>query len=135
MDKIEIMNLGLSDKEFCHRLWQENPDPVVTRLLSIVAETAEWRGSMEEFDEPWEVSHTLTELRNEADYLNEQLIEVNDRLRKLEARTVIELIAELRMTISDKYDENERLIREIDRANQSHANMESKLNMWAVLNK
>jgi small-conductance mechanosensitive channel len=90
---------------------------------------------MRKWDEPWEITHQLNELQNETDYLNEALTEANNKLKKLEARTVIELLETMRKLLERKEDDNQHLQLERERADRLTADMESKLNMWAVLNK
>lgn len=134
MDKIKVLNLGLSDSEFCRRLWLENPDPVVQRLLTMMEDLSEWKEAMDDFAEPWEIKDDIRELEDENEYLRAQLSEVNDKLKKLEARTVVDLISDLRLQIYQKDDRARRAEAEKEAAMTSEATMRSKLDMWAVLN-
>ena len=134
MDKIEVLNLGLTDSEFCRRLWLENPDPTVRRLLTMVEELSEWKDAFDDFKEPWEVVDKIRNCENEEDYLNEQLSEANQKLEDLEARTVLELIKELRDQIYQTDRKAQVAIMDAERARENEARMRSKLDMWAVLN-
>jgi hypothetical protein len=143
----------LSDKEVIQYADKHTEDPLARRLVDILM--ARQEGIITELIEAgmdssdWTFTHDHIEyspgdyvihLRKQLDYAEDDLWvaqqELGDRLedlKRLEARTVLELMAELKKSIEHADAERDRARQERDYARNSEQNMKSKMKVWRAL--
>lgn len=132
----------LTDKELIDYTIKHDTDPVRVRLAKVmdnmpgaILDDLEDVG----MDPVWctfnddyaygdrHVGDYIRHLRNEIDFLNNELVEKNEKLQALEKRTVLDFMVEIGQTVQTL---------EVRLANAEHdaKDAKSKLSMWAKLN-
>jgi hypothetical protein len=148
------MNLNhLSDKELIQYADKHTEDPLARRLVDILMARQEgiitelieagmdsmhWTFTYEhqEYSPKDYIEHLLKQLAYAEDDLWVAQQELGDRLedlKKLEARTVLELMADLKNAIEHADAERDRARQERDYARNSEQNMKSKMKVWRAL--
>jgi hypothetical protein len=148
------MNLNhLSDKELIQYADKHTEDPLARRLVDILMarqegiitelieagmDSSNWTFiyEHEEYSPKDYIEHLLKQLAYTEDDLWVAQRELNDRLqdlKKLEARTVLELMTELKKTIEHADAERDQARQERDHARNSEQNMKSKMKVWRAL--
>jgi hypothetical protein len=148
------MNLNhLSDKELIQYADKHTEDPLARRLVDILMarqegiitelieagmDSVHWTFVYEhqEYSPKDYIEHLLKQLAYTEDDLWVAQGELKDRiddLKKLEARTVLELMTELKKTIERADAERDQARQERDHARNSEQNMKSKMKVWRAL--
>jgi len=148
------MNLNhLSDKELIQYADKHTEDPITRRLVDILMarnegiitdlvdagmDSSEWTFTHDHIE--YSPANYIIHLRKQLDYTEDDLWvaqqELGDRLedlKKLEARTVLEFMAELKQTIERADAERDHARQERDHARNSEQNMKSKMKVWRAL--
>ena len=148
------MNLNhLSDKELIQYADKHTEDPLVRRLVDILMARTEGlvteliEAGMHSVEWTFEYDHMVYSPKDYIEHLLKQISyteddlwvaqgELRDRiddLKKLEARTVLEFMAELKKTIERADAERDQARQERDHARNSEHNMKSKMKVWRAL--
>ncbi len=77
----------------------------------------------------------IRHLENEVNYLQDQLDQERKEIKNLQARTIMDLIGELKQEIKTAEWCTQEANRELQVARENERIMKSKLNMWAELNR
>lgn len=77
----------------------------------------------------------ISHLENEIDYLNEKLKEAHDSIKNLQARTIMDVMNELRQEIKSIEWSRDEARKERNEAKERESIMKNKLDMWAILNR
>jgi len=75
----------------------------------------------------------IRHLENEVEYLNDKLSDANKEIKELQARTIMDLIGELKQEIKTAEWCTKEANRELQVARENEQKMKSKLDMWAIL--
>ena len=75
----------------------------------------------------------IIHLENEVEYLNNRLSDVDKEIKNLQARTVMEVFAELKQEIKTIEYAKELAIKDRQAAERKAEDMKHKLDMWAIL--
>lgn len=145
------MNLNhLTDNELIDYVIKYDDDPVRVRLATHMQRVA---GSIIDglvdvgMDDTWctfrsEVNGAnyhpgqyINHLENEIEYLNDKLSDALKEIENLKARTIMDLIGELKQEIKTAEWCRDEAIRERNHAKEHESIMKSKLDMWAILNR
>jgi hypothetical protein len=148
------MNLNhLSDKELIQYADKHTEDPLARRLVDILMarnegiitelieagmDSVHWTFiyEHEEYSPKDYIEHLLKQLAYTEDDLWVAQRELDDRLqdlKKLEARTILEVMADLKKTIDRVDAERDQARQERDHARNSEQNMKSKMKVWRAL--
>jgi len=144
------MNLNhLTDNELINYIIKFDNDPIRVRLATHMQRVA---GAIIDdlvfagMDETYcEFRSVVTEsmyhpggyirhLEDEIEYLNEQAMQTQKELNELKARTVMDLIVELKQNIKTAEWGMKEAYREKERAEENERLMKNKLDMWTTLN-
>lgn len=135
----------LSDNELIDYVIKHDPDPIRVRLATHMQRVAGEiiddlvDAGMDDvwctFENSYHPGQYIRHLENEIEYLNDQLSQNLKEINELKARTVMDLIAELKQEIKTAEWRAEEARRDRDHAIETQKVMESKLNMWAILNR
>ena len=135
----------LSDNELIDYIIKHDPDPIRVRLATHMQRVAGAiiddlvDAGMDDvwctFENSYHPGQYIRHLENEIEYLNDQLEQNLKEINELKARTVMDLIAELKQEIKTAEWRAEEARRDRDHAIETQKVMESKLNMWAILNR
>ena len=98
-------------------------DPTYCNFRSIVNENKYLPGDY--------ISH----LENEIEYLNQQREQDAKEIHELQARTIMDLIAELKQDITTAERNAERAHKERRDAQSREEDMKNKLDMWTIMNR
>lgn len=77
----------------------------------------------------------INHLENEVEYLQGQINNLYKELENLKARTIMDLIVELKQEIRTAEFVRDEAIRDRRYAEENEAKMKSKLDMWTILNR
>ncbi len=77
----------------------------------------------------------IRHLESEVEYLNDQLADALKEVKELQARSIMDVMAELKQEIKSAEWGMREAYRELDKARENEANMKNKLDMWAILNR
>jgi len=77
----------------------------------------------------------ISHLENEIDYLNRKLKEAHDSIESLQARTIMDVMNELRQEIKSIEWSRDEARKERNEAKEKESIMKNKLDMWAILNR
>lgn len=77
----------------------------------------------------------IRHLENEIEYLQLQIEQSTKEINELKARTVMDLIAELKQDIKTAEWSMREAYRELDKAREERNDMKHKMDMWAILNR
>jgi hypothetical protein len=75
----------------------------------------------------------IIHLENEVEYLNNRLSDADKEIKNLQARTVMEVFAELKQEIKTAEYQKELAIKDRQAAERKAEDMKHKLDMWAIL--
>ncbi len=75
----------------------------------------------------------IIHLENEVEYLNDRLSDADKEIKNLQARTVMEVFAELKQEIKTAEYQKELAIKDRQAAERKAEDMKHKLDMWAIL--
>lgn len=134
----------LTDNELIDYIIKFDTDPIRVRLASVMDNMpGAIIDSLEEagmdpvfctFENTYLPGEYIRHLENEIEFLNNELYEAQDKIKRFEARTVAELINELK-AYTDLADTNVRRAERAQReAEKERDHAKSKLSMWAKLN-
>lgn len=145
------MNLNhLSDNELIDHIIKYDDDPIRVRLATHMQRVAGAiiddleRAGMDEVwcnfrsvvnDGQYLPGQYISHLENEIEYLNNQATQNFKEIEELKARTVMDLIAELKQEIKTAEWSMREAHRELNVAVQEREQMKQKLDMWAILNR
>lgn len=140
------MNLNhLSDNELIDYIIKHDTDPIRVRLAThmqrvsgaIIDDLVD--AGMDEvwctFENSYHPGQYIRHLENEIEYLNDQATQNLKEIEELKARTVMDLIAELKQDIRTAEYSMKEAYRERNKAVEEREEMKHKLDMWAVLNR
>lgn len=77
----------------------------------------------------------IRHLENEVEYLIDKLSDADKEIKNLQARTVMEVFAELKQEIKTAEYVKELAIKDRQAAERREQDMKHKLDMWAILNR
>ena len=77
----------------------------------------------------------IRHLENEVDYLQNEVSQNLKEIENLKARTIMDLISELKQEIKTAEWSRDEAIRERNHAKEHESIMKNKLDMWAILNR
>ena len=75
----------------------------------------------------------IRHLESEVEYLNDKLSDANKEIKELQARTIMDVFAELKQEIKTAEWSMREANRELQVARENEANMKHKLDMWTIL--
>jgi hypothetical protein len=148
------MNLNhLSDKELIQYADKHTEDPLARRLVDILMarnegiitelieagiDSSDWTFTHDhiEYSPKDYIEHLLKQIAYTEDDLWVAQGELKDRiddLKKLEARTILEVMADFKKTIERADAERDQARQERDHARNSEHNMKSKMKVWRAL--
>jgi hypothetical protein len=136
---------NLSDNELVDYVIKHDNDPIRVRLATHMQRV---QGAIMDdlidagmddvwctFENTYHPGQYIRHLENEIEYLNEQHTQDLKELNDLKARTVMDLIAELKQEIKTAEWSMKEAYRERNVAVEEREKMKHKLDMWAVLNR
>ena len=136
---------NLSDNELIDYVIKHDNDPIRVRLAThmqrvqgaIIDDLID--AGMDDvwctFENTYHPGQYIRHLENEIDYLNEQATQNLKEIEELKARTVMDLIAELKQEIRTAEFVRDEAVRDRRYAEENEAKMKSKLDMWAIMNR
>ena len=137
-----MMNLlHLTDTELLDYLDKFSDDPLILRLVRMQTPYAEVLDDLVraganddfQFDNCYSPSEYIHHLENEIEYLSCELAESQKEVAKLQARTVLEIMAELKNDIEATNNEVRRARLDVGKALQERDEALKKLKMWTTL--
>ena len=145
------MNLNhLTDNELLDHIIKYDEDPVRVRLATYmervpgaIIDDLEFAGMDPTFcnfrsivnHSEYHPGMYISHLETEVEYLQDRIGELHEELEKLKARTVLDLMEELKNQIRSAEFSAREAIRERDKAQENESLMKHKLDMWALLNR
>lgn len=145
------MNLNhLTDDELMDYVIRYDTDPVRIKLATVMQRTkgaimddlldagmddtfCEFRSIVNEGR--YHPGKYISHLENEIEYLQDRLNQELKEIENLKARTIMDLIAELKQEIRTAEFVRDEAVRDRRYAEENEAKMKSKLDMWAILNR
>jgi hypothetical protein len=134
----------LTDKELIDYTLKFDDDPVRVRLAKVMdnssgclLDTLEYAGMDPEtwlFENTYDAGQWIRHLESELDVYHEENNQLRKELEELKARTVLELLIELRQEIKTANWMAEEARRERDYAEADRKIIKDKLSMWTKLN-
>jgi hypothetical protein len=134
----------LTDRELIDYTLKFSDDPVRIRLAKVmdnmpglILDTLEDAGMDPEtclFENTWDPGQFIRHLEQELEVYHDENAQLREELEELKARTVLELIAELKQEIKTAEFCAAEARRERDYAEADRKLMKDKLSMWAKLN-
>lgn len=145
------MNLNnLSDNELIDYIIKHDNDPIRVRLAThmqriagAIIDDLERAGMDETFCEFRSVvtegkylpGQYISHLEGEIEYLNLQREQDAKEIQELQARTIMDLISELKQDIKSAEWAKQEAYKERNAARENENRMKEKLDMWAILNR
>ena len=149
------MNLNhLSDNELLDYLDRYSEDPVVVRLVGFLRAThgglisdleaagmdpMDWTFRSDSYNRYYPGQY-ITHLEREVEYAEEELElaqreleDANEEIRKLKARTVVQLLTEMENQVSNAKANAYSSQRETERVTEENKTLREKLGMWTIL--
>lgn len=136
---------NLSDNELVDYVIKHDNDPIRVRLATHMQRV---QGAIMDdlidagmddvwctFENSYHPGQYIRHLENEIEYLNDQATQNLKEIEELKARTVMDLIAELKQEIKTAEWSMKEAYRERNVAVEEREKMKHKLDMWAVLNR
>lgn len=136
---------NLSDNELVDYVIKHDNDPIRLRLATHMQRV---QGAIMDdlidagmddvwctFENSYHPGQYIRHLENEIEYLNDQATQNLKEIEELKARTVMDLIAELKQEIKTAEWSMKEAYRERNVAVEEREKMKHKLDMWAVLNR
>ncbi len=134
----------LTDRELIDYTLKFETDPVRIRLAKImdnmpgfILQRLEDVGMDPEtcmFENCYDPGDYITHLETQIEWLNNDMQELQEKLRELEAMTVLEFMDNVRRKLEAEKRHNELLKQDIRKAVDEKNHMHSKLKMWTTLN-
>ena len=134
----------LTDQELIDYTLKFEDDPVRVRLAKVmdnmpgfILNSLEDAGMDPEtclFENTWDCGQYIRHLEQELDLAHDEIHQMREELDKLKARTVVDLISELRQEIKSIEWMATEARRERDYAEADRLLMKDKLSMWTKLN-
>lgn len=134
----------LTDKEFIDYTLKFSNDPDMIRLAKVmdnmpgcILDSLEDAGMDPEtclFENTYDPGQYIRHLEDEIEYLSDKLQQEREEVQNLQARTVLDLIAELKQEIHTADWKAQQSNEDRMRAVKERDEMKSKLSMWAKLN-
>jgi hypothetical protein len=135
----------LSDNELIDHIIKYDSDPIRVRLATHMQRVA---GAIIDdlidagmdntwctFENTYHPGQYIRHLENEVQYLNHKLSDANKEIKNLQARTIMEVFAELKQEIKTAEFAKEMAIKDRQAAERKEEEMKHKLDMWAILNR
>lgn len=133
-----------TDRELIDYTLKFETDPVRIRLAKImdnmpgfILQRLEDVGMNPEtcmFENCYDPGDYITHLETEIEWRDTDIRELQDKLRELEAMTVLEFMSDIRRKLESEKRHNELLKQDIRKAVEEKDHMKSKLSMWTKLN-
>ena len=133
-----------TDKELIDYTLKFDTDPVRVQLAKVMDEMPgfilkrlEDVGMDPEtcmFENCYDPGDYITHLETQIEWLNNDMQELQEKLRELEAMTVLEFMDDVRRKLEAEKRHNELLKQDIRKAVDEKDHMKSKLSMWTKLN-
>jgi len=133
-----------TDRELIDYTLKFDSDPVRIRLAKImdnmpgfILQRLEDVGMNPEtcmFENCYDPGDYITHLETEIEWRDTDIRELQDKLRELEAMTVLEFMSDIRRKLESEKRHNELLKQDIRKAVEEKDHMKSKLSMWTKLN-
>ena len=134
----------MTDSELIDYTLKFDTDPVRVRLAKIMDEMPgfilkrlEDVGMDPEtcmFENCYDPGDYITHLETQIEWMNNDMQELQEKLREYETMTVLEFMNSIRHKLEAEKRHNELLQQDIRRAIDEKDNMKSKLSMWTKLN-
>lgn len=134
----------LTDNELLDHILKFSQDPVLVRVAKImdnmpgfILDSLEHAGMDPEtclFENTYDPGQYIKHLENEIEIYQDENVQLRRELEDLKARTVMDLIAELKQEIKTADWMAAEARRERDQLKGDHDLMKSKLSMWTKLN-
>jgi hypothetical protein len=139
---------NLSDNELVDYIIKHDDDPVRVRLATHMQRVAGAiiddlvRAGMDETfcnfrsvvtETEFHPGRYISHLENEIQYLNEMAVQNLKEIAELQARTIGDLIAELKQEIKTADYREKEAVKRMTEAYAEHQDMKSKLDMWTIL--
>lgn len=138
----------LTDKELIDYTIKFSDDPDKVRLATVMERMTgaiiddlvdagmdeTWCTFRSDFGGEYHPGRYITHLENEIQIAHDEMYDLRKELEELKARTVMDLIAELKQEIKTADWMAEEARRERDKLQGEHDRMKSKLSMWTKLN-
>lgn len=133
----------LSDNELIDYVIKHDNDPIRVRLAThmqrvqgaIIDDLVD--AGMDDtwctFENTYSPGQYIRHLENEVEYLNDKLSDANKEIKNLQARTVMDVFAELKQEIKTAEYAKELAIKDRQAAERKAEDMKHKLDMWAIL--
>jgi hypothetical protein len=144
------MNLNhLTDDELIDYIIKHDADPIRVRLAThmqrvqgaIIDDLVDagmddaWCTFNSEYGGQYHPGQYIRHLESEIEYLNDKLSDANKEIKELQARSIMDLIGELKQDIKTAEWCTKEANRELQVARENEQKMKSKLDMWAILNR
>ena len=141
---------NLSDNELIEYIIKHDVDPIRVRLAThmqrvtgAIIDDLEDAGMDETFctfrsvvtDTEYLPGQYISHLENEIEYLNQQREQDAKEIEELKARTIMDLIAELKQDIKSAEWAKQEAYKQRNEARENESRMKEKLDMWAILNR
>lgn len=141
---------NLSDNELIEYIIKHDDDPIRVRLAThmqrvtgAIIDDLEDAGMDETFctfrsvvtDTEYLPGQYISHLENEIEYLNQQREQDAKEIEELKARTIMDLIAELKQDIKSAEWAKQEAYKQRNEARENESRMKEKLDMWAILNR
>jgi hypothetical protein len=141
---------SLSDNELIDYVIKHDPDPVRVRLAThmqrvhgAIIDDLVYAGMDDVWctfrsvvnDGEYHSGEYIRHLENEIEFLQNEVNQNLKEIENLKARTIMDLIGELKQEIKTAEWSMREANRELQVARENEANMKSKLDMWAILNR
>ena len=133
-----------TDKELIDYTLKFDSDPVRIRLAKVMDEMPgfilqrlEDVGMDPEtcmFENCYDPGDYITHLETQIEWLNNDMQELQEKLREYETMTVLEFMSDIRHKLQAEKRHNELLKQDIRKAVDEKDHMKSKLSMWTKLN-
>lgn len=149
------MNLNhLSDDELLDYLDRYSEDPIMRRIVDILLQKQQgiisdlvaagmdpqdWTFCTDHYNHYYPGQY-ISHLKNEISYIEDELTEyqdkyedAKDKIKRLEARTVASLIADLHNEINNMTDERDYAKKQRDQAYEENERTKSKMKVWTAI--
>ena len=134
MDHLTFAAHHASNKDFISYVYHSGTrDPVILRLLKMVEENA-WQDEFDDYyDTPRDVAQELDNVKSDLRSAEELIKDQAEQIKRLETRTVIELLADQEAKLKSALRSKEDYRLQYERERDSRKLAESKLETWHIL--
>jgi hypothetical protein len=146
---------AMSDHELMHYLDLHSDDPVVRRLIGVLART---RGALIDdleaagmdsqswtFGEGWnkyspgqyieELRHDVERAEDELRLAQHELMDLQDECHRLSTRTIMQLIEEVQQEKANSVSRANEAWKEANRVREENAKLREQIDMWGAMNR